>query len=77
MTWNYRVLRRTFVEGEDVKEYYGIHEVYYDDEGKPEACTTEAISIDYFEDFGAVQWAVDKITEALALPVLDYEDFGK
>jgi hypothetical protein len=76
MTWNYRVLRRTFVEDGDVKEYYGVHEVYYDKGGNPEMCTSEAISIEYFSDLDGVRWAMEKIAEALAKPVLDYEDFG-
>ena len=34
MTWNYRVVKHVMdASGEEVTEY-GIHEVYYDDDGK-------------------------------------------
>jgi hypothetical protein len=37
MTWNYRVVRTT--DGEE--ESFAIYEVYYDDDGRPEACTED------------------------------------
>ena len=37
VSWNYRALKRT-INGETV---YAIHEVYYDDEGKPNGWTAE------------------------------------
>lgn len=41
MTWNYRL-----VECEDSgRKYWQIREVYYDDEGKPEMVTVDAVGI--------------------------------
>jgi hypothetical protein len=37
MTWNYRVIHTT--DGEE--EFFAIYEVYYDDNGRPEARTEE------------------------------------
>jgi hypothetical protein len=66
MTWNYRIVRST--EGE--AEYCAIYEVYYDDEGRPEARTErpahpagETLE-DFADDLQAYQ-------AALSQPVLD------
>lgn len=75
MNWNYRVLRRTFIEDGEAKEYYGIHEVYYDEEGKPKCCTVDAIALDYFGNVDGVKWALHEMMKGLADPILDYEDF--
>lgn len=40
MTWNYRVVRTT--QGDE--EWFAIYEVYYDDDGRPEARTEEPAS---------------------------------
>jgi hypothetical protein len=37
MTWNYRVVRTTHGDA----EYFAIYEVYYDDDGRPEARTEQ------------------------------------
>lgn len=71
MTWNHRVIKRK--DGD--KEYFGIHEVHYDENGKPGACTENAISIDYYESLADVLWVLDRMREALDKPVLNYEDF--
>lgn len=39
MTWNYRVVRTT--DGEE--ESFAIYEVYYDDDGRPEARTEDPV----------------------------------
>ena len=68
MTWNYRVVRKG-------GEYYGIHEVYYDDGGNPEMVTVEPVGAagDTFDEL------VDDFTymlRAFGKPILDYEDIG-
>ena len=40
MSWNHRVIH-SVINGEDI---YQIHEVFYDDEGKPVSCTVEGVS---------------------------------
>ena len=40
--WNHRVLRRDDpIHG----DWYGIYEVYYDDEGRPEFCTQDPVGV--------------------------------
>jgi len=41
MSWNYRVFKKSDVDG---MEYYEIHEVYYDEEGKIEGWTEACVS---------------------------------
>ena len=40
MSWNYRIVRYR-----NRKAGYGLHEVYYDDDGKPWAMTQEPASV--------------------------------
>ena len=42
MSWNYRVIKSYPATAEN--EWYSIHEVYYDDEGKITAWTEDAIA---------------------------------
>ncbi len=41
MSWNYRVIRH----GTEDDIWYGVHEVYYNGEGKPEGWTNKPILI--------------------------------
>ncbi len=47
MSWNYRILKKY------MKRYkttiYGLYEVYYDENGKPNGCTKSAMDLDGFE----------------------------
>jgi len=71
MSWNHRVIRRKFPNGEVL---WAIHEVYYDDDGKPNACTENPIPIREYsvKDIGKT---LKRIRRALKKPVLKYEDF--
>jgi hypothetical protein len=42
MHWNHRVIRSR----RNGEEWYAIHEVYYDDDGKPETYTAEPDGIE-------------------------------
>lgn len=42
MTWNYRIVKQAKIEGE---ETYGIHEVYYNDDGSIQGITMEPVAI--------------------------------
>jgi len=68
MSWNHRVMKH-----HDCGEtWYGIHEVFYDEEGKVENCTYDAdITGESLEDLKrTLEWML----VCLDKPVLDYED---
>ena len=64
MTWNHRIVKR----GDD----YGIHEVYYDDDGEVEGLTADAISL-VSEDVMELRNDWLMIASALFKPVIDYD----
>jgi len=73
MTWNHRVLYHAPTD-KNPDEWFAIHEVYYDENGKPTMCTKEPV-----EPFGE---SLDELKEdmqwflaALDKPVLNFEDF--
>jgi hypothetical protein len=67
LTWNYRIIRHVDPEG----EWYGIHEVYYDDQGQPHSLTANPVPIDA-ETPEELRRLLD---EAFEKPVLNYDDF--
>ena len=72
MSWNYRVVKNYHVEGE---EYFAIHEVYYDDDGNPKACTALPVAF-LGNDIADLKAVLDMAKQACDKPVLDYyEDF--
>ena len=71
MSWNYRVIRRTHERGPDT---FGIHEVYYDNEDKPNACTVDPVS-PYGETLEELKSDLDRMWKALEKPALDYSYF--
>ena len=68
-TWEHRVIKRTYDDGED---WYGIYEVYYEDDNvwsctkEPESVTGESLEdlIEYWE----------MMKSAFEQPILNYED---
>jgi hypothetical protein len=72
MFWNYRIIKRIHDDG---TELFAIHEVYYNDDGKPELVTEDPCEpqgetlAELKEDF---EW----YQKALEHPVLNYDDFG-
>ena len=67
--WNHRVIRTPYNIGEKDPYYtYGIHEVYYDEDG-PFSWTVEPIKFtgDSVED---IKWSLEKMLECLSKPVL-------
>lgn len=69
MSWNYRILVKAFEE----ELQFGIYEVYYDDQGKPNKYSTEPIPV-IAEDLDSLRWVVDMISACLSKPVLWYGD---
>ena len=69
-TWNYRVLKKTDLNtGETI---YAIHEVYYDDAGKPDGCTENSVA-PMGETLAELKRDMDHYLLALSKPVLAYE----
>ena len=75
MSWNYRVVKRTFTTDQGVETVFGIHEVYYDGDGKPKMCTVDSVGIvgDAFEELKEV---LSMFAGAFEKPVLDYDQFN-
>lgn len=70
MSWNYRVMRHVG----DGEEWLGIHEVYYDDNGKPNGHTEDEIAPTSDEGVDGLRWVLDRMMEALDKPVLDFSE---
>ena len=66
MSWSYRVVKK-----EDI---YGIHEVYYDDDGKPDMCTENPIIMDA-DSADDLEWMIKQFKIAMNQPWLNYTDF--
>lgn len=71
MTWDYRVLRRV-IAGET---RYAVHEVYYDDSGKPTSCTVDPVEPSG-ETLEELRRDCANYIRALDMPVLEYDSFG-
>jgi hypothetical protein len=69
--WNHRVLAH---KSNEVEIYFQVHEVYYNDKGKPQYYTENAISIGG-ESYNEIQWQISKIQECLTLPVIDADNW--
>lgn len=70
-SWNHRVVRKT--DGDFT--YLGIHEVYYDDDGKIWGITEDPAQLFCEEDEGveALQTTLRWMIEATKVPVVDYD----
>jgi hypothetical protein len=62
-TWNYRIIRH-----HEPEVWFGLHEVYYDDQGRPESYTADPISFVCDGDEGP-----EGITKSLRLALSDAE----
>jgi hypothetical protein len=69
MSWNYRIIRYA-----DPDAGFGLHEVYYGCDGKPETMTVEPITFTASAEEGAVGIVASlrqAVADAERLPVLD------
>jgi len=70
--WNHRVIRHSGKDGEP--DYLKIHEVHYEseDDSNPSLVTEDGVSVggETIED---IMWVLDRMKEALAKPILDFE----
>jgi len=74
MTWNHRVVRRTWRKGEvDEEKEYAIHEAYYgrDDDGG--ISITADHKAPYGETVEELRETLQRMLRALDRPVLDYD----
>lgn len=71
MDWNYRVVKRE----DKGQEWYAIHEVYYDEQGKPEMITESAISPSG-ETIDEVRRDLEYMQRALTKPAVNYVDIA-
>ncbi|MGD9670134.1 MAG: hypothetical protein AB7U75_13890 [Hyphomicrobiaceae bacterium] len=68
MSWNYRVIRREIDDGGQMIQWFGIHEVYYAEDGvTPRMASADPVKCEG-ED---MPWLIDALFRALTLPVLD------
>lgn len=66
--WNYRIVKRTDKStGED---YYGVHECFYDADGKKPGWTENPVSV-ISETPEGIKWVLDKMALALDRPIID------
>ena len=74
MTWNHRIMKTEHQESADTwVDIYGMHEVYYDDEGKPDMYTTEPMFV--WESESEFDWLMAQFIAASLKDVLTEEDF--
>lgn len=73
MSWDYRILRTDHPSGEIT---FGIHEVYYDSEGKPNACSVDPMD-PHGETVEELREDINAMLKAFDKPVLDYSLFGE
>lgn len=73
MHWNYRVVRKEYlhIDG-SVEEYFGIHEVYYEDDNSGMSATENPIAPDG-ETIDELKSTLTLMLEAFNKPVLDYD----
>lgn len=72
VTWNYRVVKRADIEGE---ETYGIHEVYYNDDGSIQGITAQPVGISSESEQGLKE-VIGMMQEAFAKKVLAIGDLN-
>ena len=77
MSWNYRVLvKRTEGYTNIDAQQYGIHEVYYVDNGIPHSCTETACDPDG-ETVEELRDSMIQMMGAQVNPIMEYEDIGE
>jgi len=74
MTWNYRVLAREYKGFNENDVTFSIHEVYYNDDGVPEMCTEDAVSV-VGDNLAEISNTLLWMKKALKKPILSYSDF--
>ncbi len=70
MSWNHRVMRFS----NDSEEWFGVHEVYYHEDGRLRGYTTEAVNVmgETVEELRAI---LERMLASLNKPILTADDF--
>lgn len=73
--WNYRVVHRIHHGSmpEFNEDVYTIHEVYYDNDGKVRAVSSEPSPV-YADDMAGLNWVLKKMQEAYTKEVLEWDN---
>lgn len=69
MTWNFRLVKHT--ERKPKRVWYGVHEVFYNDAGKPMGMTQDPVAIDGESVKDALEYLEMIRRDLKRLPVLD------
>ena len=72
MGWNYRIIHHDVGE----HSWYGIHEVYYKDNGDVRCYSTKPDPI-CGEELDSLDWMLEHMNEAATKPVLKESDLNK
>jgi hypothetical protein len=70
-TWNHRVIRSVEPDG---TEFFGVHEVHYDDDGKPSLYSADPVAV-CGGALDEIRWTLDRMREAVDKPILSKSDF--
>lgn len=68
MSWNYRLIKHG--------PFVSIHEVYYDDDGKPVSFAGPPADLGYMANREEMVAEIKLVMRALSLPALDVSVFG-
>ena len=72
MSWSYRVVKTvTKIPLGNIDISYGIHEVYYDDNGDI-INISESLAHPISDDLEGLKWNLERMMEACKKPVIDY-----
>lgn len=69
MSWNHRLMKMK--DGDE--DFYQIHEVYYDENGKIQGYTKNGVTVGG-NSVKEVRWVLEKMLETLDKDILDYKD---
>lgn len=74
-SWNYRLVHRKHYgrTPEFDEDVYAIHEVYYDNDGKVRAVSTDPSPV-YANDMQGIEWVLRKMQEAYTKDVLEWDN---
>lgn len=75
MSWNHRIARRVFDRPGGREEYLSVYEVYYDDDGKPNGITSDAVA-PVGETLDEIRAELARMLAATGQPVLDYDEIA-
>ena len=74
MSWNYRIMRRNGIDLCGVEyEWFELHEVYYDSDGKVDGYTIDAIAPGG-DDINELKENLFQMMKAFNKPILEFED---